>query len=493
MEDRDVYKTQRIINSLLFEHANWWIAERLAELMAGLMMDPKYSDLTLECDGETFNVHKAVVLTQSVVLEKACQGPWKEGVDNVIHIKEFDAPTVRRMVEFLYTGDYDQGKPEFVNPATDTDDEFPEAPAEDAEEVDNHNADLNPLFVQRPFNPETDIQTVEEGVFDISINAFRPPSPSEPEPESEAEEWEPEDETAANDFLEAFQPQLGVHAIADYYIINDLKKKAIEKVKVLLKKTMWSAEGFLAVAKEAFETTAPSPSEATSTFNEQEQEEETLRDIIITTASEHFPEITRAREFSRTDLNPEFAALLLQKAAGRFNSLRAELREQEQESMARWTIDTARMRAFMDIIGHLQAQKAELEDCIKRIQALSTCLICGRPYNVLIREEGGDQSNDGDDDDGYDAGNSVDDLSFPILAAREQTRSGKKYVLECKRCNLHGMRSGDLLGDDEPFDGDELFQGVAELFADELPAEPWVQGDNDQFAGALYGNDDDDL
>jgi hypothetical protein len=77
MEDRDVYKTQRIINSLLFEHANWWIAERLAELMAGLMMDPKYSDLTLECDGETFNVHKAVVLTQSVVLEKACQGPWK--------------------------------------------------------------------------------------------------------------------------------------------------------------------------------------------------------------------------------------------------------------------------------------------------------------------------------------------------------------------------------------------------------------------------------
>ena len=77
MEDRDVYKTQRIINSLLFEHANWWIAERLVELMAGLMMDPKYSDLTLECDGETFNVHKAVVLTQSAVLEKACQGFWK--------------------------------------------------------------------------------------------------------------------------------------------------------------------------------------------------------------------------------------------------------------------------------------------------------------------------------------------------------------------------------------------------------------------------------
>lgn len=407
----------------------------------------------------------------------------------MIHIKEFDAPTVRRMVEFLYTGDYDQGKPEFVNPATDTDDEFPEAPAEEAEEADNNNnADLDPLFDQRPFDPETDIQTIEEGFVDISINAFQPPSPSAAS--SEAKEWGPDDETAANDFFEAFQPQLTVHAIADYYMMNDLKKKAIEKVKVLLKKTMWSAKGFLAVAKEAFETTAPSPSKATSTSNQQQQEE-TLRDIIINTASEHFPEITRTHEFSRTDLNPEFAALFLQKAASRFNSLRAELKQQEEDSMARWTIDTARMREFLDIIGHLQVQKAEMEDCIKRIQALSTCLICGCPYNVLIREEGGNNNDGGDDDDGYDADNSVDDLSFPTLAPREQTRSGKKYVLECKRCNLHGMRSGDLLGGNGPFDGDELFQGVAELFGDELPAEPWLQGDNDQFIGALYGDDDD--
>ena len=167
----------------------------------------------------------------------------------MIHIKEFDAPTVRRMVEFLYTGDYDQGKPEFVNPAKETD-EFPEAPAEEAEEepaeeVDNNNnnnADLDPLFGQRPFNPETDIQTVEEGIVDISINAFQPLSLSEPE--SEAEEWGPNDETAADELFEAFQPQLGVHAIADYYMMNDLKRKAIEKVKVLLKKTCGLQRGF---------------------------------------------------------------------------------------------------------------------------------------------------------------------------------------------------------------------------------------------------------
>jgi hypothetical protein len=84
MKNSNAYKTQRIINSILFEQANCWMAERLADLVAGLMTDPKYSDLTLECDGEKFAVHKALVLTQSVVLEKACQGPWKVFIEPLV-------------------------------------------------------------------------------------------------------------------------------------------------------------------------------------------------------------------------------------------------------------------------------------------------------------------------------------------------------------------------------------------------------------------------
>lgn len=416
----------------------------------------------------------------------------------MIHIKEFDTPTVRRMVEFLYTGDYDQGKPEFVNPAIDTDDEFLEAPVENAEEagdaenaenVENaenaEEADDDLLFERQPFNPDTDIQTIEAGIYDININAYQPPSPSGLE--SVVKEWGPDDETAATEFFNTFSTQLGIHAIADYYMMNDLKNKAIEKVKVLLKKTVWSAKGFLAVAKEAFETTPSTAASTSAGSNRQQQEEETLRDVMINTASEHFPEITRTHEFTR-DINPEFAALLLQKAASRFDALRNELKEQELDSRLRWTIDTGRIAELMDVIRHLQAQNAELNNCIARIQNLSTCLICGRAFNVLIREEG---SNNGGDDDGYDADGSVD--GFPILPGAQQTNV-KKHVIECKRCNLHGMQSGDLLRGDRSglFNGDELFQGVAELFGDELPAEPWVEGENDQFVGALYGNDDDD-
>lgn len=356
------------------------------------------------------------------------------------------------MVEFLYTGDYDQGKPEFVNPATE--DKSPEA--EDAEDSDSsRDDDLHPLFERRRLNPDADIQCIEEGIFEININAHQPSSPAPSA--SERKEWEPDDEIAENEFFDTFSPQLGVYAIADYYMINDLKKKAVEKVKVLFKKTVWSAKGFLAVAKEAFETTTASPA---STTADKEQEGETLRDVIMNIASDHFTEITSTHDFARSDPNPEFAALLLQESAKKYNAIRAELKQVERDNLNRWIINTSRISELMNSIGHLQARISALEDCIKRVQELSTCLVCGCPFNVLIREEGENQANDvNDEDDGYDADGSVDGFATTVVGA--QVGNPKKYVIECKRCNLHGVRSGDLLqGDRSLFDGDELFQGV---------------------------------
>ncbi|KGQ10249.1 hypothetical protein BBAD15_g4410 [Beauveria bassiana D1-5] len=52
-----------------------------------------YSDLTLSCSGREFSVHRVVVCSQSEVLAAAIRGP-------------FQANTVEKMVEFLYTGDY---------------------------------------------------------------------------------------------------------------------------------------------------------------------------------------------------------------------------------------------------------------------------------------------------------------------------------------------------------------------------------------------------
>lgn len=404
----------------------------------------------------------------------------QEGVENVIQIKEFDAQTVRRMVEFLYTGDYDQGKPEFINPATN--DESADA-GDEAEDVDsNCGDDLHTLFERRRFNPDANIQSLEAGISDINLNAYQPSSPSVSA--SERNEWGPDDETAANEFFDAFSLQLGVHAIADYYMIKALKREAIEKVKVLLKKTLWSTKGFLAVAKEAFETTTPSPA---FTAAEKEQETETLRDIIIDIASDHFTEITDSHDFARSNPNPEFAAILLQKAAKKHNDIRAELKQVQRDNFNFYIVNSHRAQELMKHISDLQAQVAALEDCIQRVQELSTCQVCGCAGNVLIREE---VENDTNDDDGYDADGSVDGSATGVGA---QERKVKKYVIECKQCNLQGVRSGDLLQSNRSlFVGDDSFQGTADLSVDELPAEPWLQGENDQFAGTLYPDADAD-
>lgn len=88
-----------------------------------LLSSAKYTDLTLVCDGQEFKVHRAIVCPQSTVMAAAVDGPfivgtslpqrqsnvnrWQESQTGIIKIQDFDAETVRRMVDFLYVGDYE--------------------------------------------------------------------------------------------------------------------------------------------------------------------------------------------------------------------------------------------------------------------------------------------------------------------------------------------------------------------------------------------------
>ncbi|KAL7944211.1 hypothetical protein V8C42DRAFT_326164 [Trichoderma barbatum] len=72
-----------------------------------MLRSGQFSDLTLVCQGEEFKIHRVVACPQSPVLSAAISGEFKESLTGVIEIEHFDSETVRRMVEYLYTGNYD--------------------------------------------------------------------------------------------------------------------------------------------------------------------------------------------------------------------------------------------------------------------------------------------------------------------------------------------------------------------------------------------------
>ncbi|KAI7282061.1 hypothetical protein KC345_g3723 [Hortaea werneckii] len=64
------------------------------------------SDLTIECEGRVFKVHKLIVSTRSPVLARAIANGFQESQTNVIKHSQHDADTMERMIAYIYKGDY---------------------------------------------------------------------------------------------------------------------------------------------------------------------------------------------------------------------------------------------------------------------------------------------------------------------------------------------------------------------------------------------------
>ncbi|KAH6874682.1 BTB/POZ protein [Thelonectria olida] len=66
----------------------------------------EFTDLTFTCNGYSMPVHRVIVCSQSPVFRAACTGEFKEASTRTYSLDSHSLPMVRRLVDFLYTGDY---------------------------------------------------------------------------------------------------------------------------------------------------------------------------------------------------------------------------------------------------------------------------------------------------------------------------------------------------------------------------------------------------
>ena len=96
--------------------------------LQSLWSSSQYSDMIVRSGSEEFKVHRAIVCPRSKFFAAACNGPFQvchnkirsgricaillihlvqEGRTGIITLRDDDTPTVRRMLKYLYTLDYD--------------------------------------------------------------------------------------------------------------------------------------------------------------------------------------------------------------------------------------------------------------------------------------------------------------------------------------------------------------------------------------------------
>ena len=73
-----------------------------------LQGDPS-ADLTINCDSETFRVHKYFLCSKSPVFSTMLNSDMREAREGEINIQDMDSTTVRSMIHYIYTGELADG------------------------------------------------------------------------------------------------------------------------------------------------------------------------------------------------------------------------------------------------------------------------------------------------------------------------------------------------------------------------------------------------
>ncbi|KAM3416654.1 hypothetical protein BST61_g8245 [Cercospora zeina] len=79
----------------------------IADAVSGLFSNSKFSDLTIECEGRKWAVHRAIICAQNEYFMKLCDGPFLEAGKKHVVLKEDSPDAVNALLRFFYKGNYE--------------------------------------------------------------------------------------------------------------------------------------------------------------------------------------------------------------------------------------------------------------------------------------------------------------------------------------------------------------------------------------------------
>ncbi|KAI4088817.1 MAG: hypothetical protein LQ344_005794 [Seirophora lacunosa] len=211
--------------------------------MASMLDSGRYSDLTITCRGRAFYVHRVFLCSASKFFSAACDGGFKEAQDSQIDLSDDDPKTLGRLLQYLYTTDYNDSDDNDVNDH-DT--------AEEADEKGSAaDASLTSLLV---------IAHIDDATSSVTSNVFGK--------ENEDESVIPNASFIMNN--------AAVYALAEKYDIPALKNLAKEKFEARCRGFRW-ADANLVVALEMVYSSTP-------------ETDRGLRDIMARVCLQHIDE-----------------------------------------------------------------------------------------------------------------------------------------------------------------------------------------------------------
>ena len=78
--------------------------KQLSEQLGKVFSDKQFSDIKIQCEGQTFDCHLAILAARSPVFMAMFQSNMKEKETKTVTIEDFKAEVVSQMLNFIYTG-----------------------------------------------------------------------------------------------------------------------------------------------------------------------------------------------------------------------------------------------------------------------------------------------------------------------------------------------------------------------------------------------------